>query len=85
MFKKIRGIVKNAIDNVRAIVKRNLAKMRNAINKKRNTSGMIIAENFTRGFVRGFITYFVIYAIVVMIVFILEVIFALIVMAFSKK
>lgn len=84
MFKKIRGIVKSAIDTVRAIVKRNLAKMRNAINKKRNTRGMIIAENFARGFIRGAITYLVIYVIVILFLFILEIIFALIVMAFGK-
>lgn len=84
MFKKIRGIVKSAIDTVRAIVKRNLAKMRAFLNAKRNTRNGIIAENFIRGFIRGAITYLVIYVIVTLFLFILEIIFALIVMAFGK-
>ena len=84
MFQKIRRTIANVKNSIIDIVKRNLAKMRNAINKKRNTRGMIIAENFARGFIRGAITYLVIYVIVVLFLFIIEIIFALIVMAFGK-
>src|SRR5699024_8786420 len=84
MFQKIRRTIANVKNSIIDIVKRNIAKMRNAIENKRNTRNGIIAENFIRGFIRGAITYLVIYVIVVLFLLILEIIFAFIVMAFGK-
>src|SRR5699024_306172 len=84
MFQKIHRTIANVNNSTIDIVKLNIAKMRNAIENKRNTRNGIIAENFIRGFIRGAITYLVIYVIVVLFLFIIEIIFALIVMAFGK-
>lgn len=92
MFKNIRHAivsaknnVVNAISSIRAIVKRNIAKMKIAIARKRKNSETIrFAESFLKGTARFALMYIIIYVIVFAVFIIAEIIFALIVMALGK-
>lgn len=93
MFKNIRNAIvsaKNTIVNakntiVNAIVKRNIAKMKDAIARKRNNSETIrFVESIAKGAARYALMYIIIYVIVFAVFIIAEIIFALIVMALGK-
>ena len=86
MFSKIRRTIANVKNSIIDIVKRNVAKMRNAIeNKRKNSARFMIAESFAKGFIRGVITYITIYAVLFVIAFIIEFIIVVIVSMMKKN